>query len=67
MDELPFGLSADQVTAIGLTLVGIGIFSLLLYFGEDVTVNSAMFVVLLVFCGGSMIGYSSAMSNQNRW
>lgn len=69
MVDVPFGLSPDQLQAIGLVLVGIGLGLLTFYFRDDVTHLSAMLVVLFVFCGASLIGYGSALTavDRSRW
>lgn len=65
--DIPFGLSPTQLQSLGLVLFGIGFFSLVLYFAEDVTLDHALWIVLFVFTGGIMIGYGSAKSNADGW
>lgn len=65
--DIPFGLSPTQLQSLGLVLFGIGFFSLILYFAEDVTLNNALWIVLFVFTGGIMIGYGSAKHNPDGW
>lgn len=69
MSNLPFGLSPDQLQAIGLALFGFGFFALVLYFGEDVTYRATLWIVLIVTTGSLMVGYGSALSGveDGRW